>query len=420
MRALNRLSARGVANLTKPGRHADGGGLYLAISPDGSRRRWVFLFTLNGRQREMGLGSVQDVTLADARAKAGDARSLLAAGIDPLEARRTAEKTGTAPTFGEVADAHIESMRAGWRNPKHVAQWRTTLSRVRDADGRYTEDGFCVSIRNKPVDAIDTEAVLGVLKGIWTTKPETAARVRGRIEAVLDAARAAGHRTGENPARWRGHLALLLPKPTKLSRGHHAAMPFTDVPEFIGQLRLVRGVGAFALEFAILTAARSGEVREARWSEIDLVSKVWTVPASRMKAGRVHRVPLSDRAVEVLKIVAPLRRASEDDPLVFPSTRPGRPLSDMTLVAVLRRHAPGFTVHGFRSSFRDWCGDATTFQREVVEAALAHAVGDATEAAYRRSDALEKRRKLMAAWASYCEPKAAANVTPLVPKASGK
>lgn len=362
-RALDRLSARFVATCSNPGRHADGGGLYLAIAPDGSRKRWVFFFKRNGKQREMGLGSASAVSLAEARKKADAARRLLADGIDPLEAKRAAGKPSMVPTFGEAADAHIAAMAPSWRNSKHEAQWRMTLSRVRGGDGKLTADGYCVSLRDKPVDQVDTAAVLAVLTLIWSDKPETAARLRGRIEAVLDAATAAGHRAGPNSARWRGHLALLLPKAKKLSRGHHAAMPYGDVPAFAAKLRLVRGMGALALEFLILTAARSGEVREARWREIDLAGALWTIPAERMKAGREHRVPLTSRSVEILRIVGQLRPAEDNgEGLVFPSSKRSRPLSDMTLTAVLRRHADGeFTAHGMRSSFRDWGGRCHRF-----------------------------------------------------------
>ncbi len=402
-RALDRLSARFVATCSKPGRHADGGGLFLSVSADGSRKRWVFFYKRGGKQREMGLGAASTVSLAEARKKADAARRILADGIDPLDAKRAAAKPVAAPTFGEMADSHISAMAPAWRNSKHEAQWRMTLSRVRDEGGALTDDGYCLTLRDKAVDQVDTAAVLATLSPIWNEKPETASRLRGRIEAILDAAAAAGHRSGPNPARWKGHLSMMLPKAKRLSRGHYAAMPYADVPAFVARLQLVRGMGAFALEFAILTAARSGEVREACWREIDVANAVWTVPAERMKAGRVHRVPLTGRALEILHTVAQLRPAKDyEDALVFPSTKRSRPLSDMTLAAVLRRHGGDkFTPHGFRSAFRDWAGDATSFAREVAEAALSHAVGDEVERAYRRGDALEKRRDLMAAWERY-------------------
>lgn len=404
--ALNRLNSRQVQTIKAPGRHADGGGLYLVVDKSGARR-WVFLFRWKatptepgtGKLREMGLGSAISVSLAAAREAAVRVREQIAIGVDPIAAKRASESQEKVPTFGEVAEAHIKAMTPAWRNPKHVDQWRTTLSVERGQDGAYLDSGYCTTIRAKPVDQVTTEGVLAILSPIWSEKNETASRVRGRIEAVLDAAKAKGLRTGENPARWKGHLALTLPKRQKLQRGHHEAMPYTEVPAFVKRLRLVRGMSSFALEFAILTAARSGEVRGARWSEMDLEAKVWIVPAARMKAGREHRVPLCDRAVEILGTLAQLDHGPDD--LVFPGQKKGAPLSDMSLTALLRRLKVEATVHGFRSSFRDWAGDATAFPREVAEAALAHAVGDATEAAYRRSDALEKRRKLMEAWGAF-------------------
>ena len=404
-RAINKLSARFVATVSEPGRYGDGGNLHLAVSPSGARS-WLFLYRYGGRQREMGLGPARDVPLAKARALSADARALLAEGVDPIEHRRKvaeeAEKAARrVPTFGEAADALIEAMEPAWRNPKHRAQWRMTLGRVRNKRGELTGEGYCLALADQPVNEITTADVLAVLKPLWQAKPETASRIRGRIEAVLSAAKAQGHRTGENPALWRGHLDHLLPARAKLSRGHHAALPYTDAPAFMTRLRASEGLGARALEFAILTAARSGEVRGATWTEIDLDAKLWTVPAVRMKGGREHRVPLSDPAMAVIEAVKPRRRV---DDLVFPGTKLYAPLSDMSLSAVLRRmKAPGITVHGFRSAFRDWAGDATAFPRDVAEAALAHAIRDSTEAAYRRGDALQKRRELMAAWASYLD-----------------
>lgn len=400
-RQLNRLSPRGVATLTKPGRHSDGGGLYLSISPTGGRR-WVFLFRWNGRLREMGLGGASSVSLAKAREGAAKARAALADGVNPLDAKREAEGV---PTFGDFADAVVADLSPQWRNPKHRAQWESTLQ------------GDAARLRGVRLDRVDTADVLGVLKPIWQTKPETAGRLRGRIERVLDAAKAKGHRSGENPARWRGHLDTLLPKRQKLSRGHHAALPFGDVAPFVGTLRERQAVAAMAVEFLILTASRSAEVRGARWNEIDLEGRVWTIPARRMKAGREHRVPLSGRAVEILDAVAPL--AQEDaDAVVFPASN-GKPLSDGAFSALFKRlgvHGQ-FTPHGFRSSFRDWAGEVSTFPREVAEAALAHTVGDETERAYRRGDALEKRRLMMDAWAGYIEPGRSGAVVPLARRA---
>ncbi|MFG1361025.1 tyrosine-type recombinase/integrase [Xanthobacter pseudotagetidis] len=411
--AVNRLNARQVATITKPGRHGDGGGLYLVVDASGARR-WLFLFRWKadpsqpgkGKLREMGLGSARDVSLASAREAAAKAREMVRAGVDPIEAKRRSPAAALAPTFGAIAEAHIAAMAPAWRNSKHIDQWRMTLSVERGDHGGYLASGYCTALRDKAVSDVTTEDVLAVLAPIWAEKNETASRVRGRIEAVLDAAKAKGLRTGENPARWKGHLALTLPKRQKLQRGHHAALPYSEVSAFLKRLRLVRGMSSFALEFAIFTAARSGEVRGARWSEIDADQKLWTIPAARMKAGRAHRVPLGPRAIEILETLGQLKRGPDD--LVFPGQKRGSSLSDMSLTALLRRLEVDATAHGFRSSFRDWAGDHTTFPREVAEAALAHAVGDATEAAYRRSDALAKRRKLMEAWDTYLSAPSAA------------
>jgi integrase len=391
-RQLHTLSARTVATLTKPGRHSDGGGLYLNITASGARS-WVFMWKADGKRREMGLGSLRDVPLAKARERAAEVRQKLADGLDPIAARDKPK----VMTFGEAADALIESMSSSWRNDKHRAQWKMTLTI------------YCEPLRTKPVTEIGTEDVLKVLQPLWTTKPETASRLRGRMERVFDFARARGQAIGENPARWRGHLDAVLPKRAMLTRGHHKAMPFDEVPAFVLALRNREGVAPRALEFAILTAARSGEVMGARWNEFNLEARVWTVPANRMKAGREHRVPLSSRAVEILQGLRE-RRLSD---LVFPGVKAGRPLSVMALEMVLRRMKADVTVHGFRSAFRDWAGERTHFPREVAEAALAHLVGDAVERAYRRGDALEKRRELMDAWASFLEQQAPSNVVRL-------
>lgn len=385
-----------MASITKPGRHGDGGGLYLVVDKSGAKR-WVFLYRRDATLREMGLGGLKSVTLARARELAGEARANLQAGIDPIAAKNSAPVT--VPTFGEEANDFIEAMKPQFRNAKHIAQWEMTL---RD---------YAAPLRPKRVDQITTADVLEVLKPYWLTKPETASRLRGRIERVLDAAKAKGHRSGENPALWRGHLDKLLPKRRKLTRGHHAAMPYEDVPAFVAELRQREAMAARALEFTILTAARSGETFGATWKEIDLEAALWLVPAKRMKAGREHRVPLTPRAVEILTELANL--GTEPDAYVFPGQKEGRPLSVMAMEMILRRMKVDVTVHGFRSAFRDWAGEETSFPREVAEAALAHVVGDETERAYRRGDALEKRRKLMAAWASFCEPKKPGNVLEL-------
>ncbi|MHB2167459.1 tyrosine-type recombinase/integrase [Alsobacter sp. R-9] len=400
---VKRLSARFVQSVTEAGRHADGDGLYLNVTDSGAKS-WVFMWKVGGRRREMGLGPVRDVPLSDARSAAETARKQVRAGVDPITAREHRK----AMSFGDAADALIASKSPSWRNDKHRAQWTMTLTT------------YCQAIRSRPVADVSTEDVLRVLKPLWQTKAETASRLRGRIERVLDFAKAKGMRSGENPARWRGHLDAILPKPQKLARGHHAAMAFDDVPAFMAALSGTEGVSALALQFLILTAARTGEVRGATWREFDFKTNVWTIPANRMKAGREHRVPLSPGAVAILEDMR--ARATEGqgddakpqpDAFVFPGGRIGKPLSVMALEMVLRRAKVDVTTHGFRSAFRDWCGERTTFPREVAEAALAHLVGDDVERAYRRGDALEKRRKLMDAWHRFCAQANSANVVPL-------
>jgi integrase len=395
----NRLTARKVET-AKPGKYEDGHGLRLVVSPSGARK-WVLRFMRAGKRVEMGLGSAADVSLAQAREQASDARRLAKTGKDPIAARRAERTAGKDETFGPFSLKLIDTIEMGFRNAKHRAQWRTTLTT------------YAAPIWNKRLTDIQTDDVLACLKPIWQAKAETASRVRGRIERVLDAAAARGLRSRDNPARWRGHLANLLPKRQKLARGHHAAMPFDDVPGFVARLRETEGVSAPALEFAILTAARSGEVLGARWSEIDFAGKVWTVQAGRTKAAREHRVPLTDRVVAILEMMA-TTRASD---FVFQGAKRGAALSVTALTMVMRRTGAGdYTVHGFRSAFRDWAGERTNFPREVAEAALAHVVGDETERAYRRGDALEKRRALMEAWAAFCKPNAGNVVVPLAPK----
>jgi integrase len=378
------LTARKVAT-AKVGKYSDGGNLYLLVSETGSKK-WVMRFTFRGRAREMGLGSATVISLADAREKAADARRKIANGIDPIIDRK---RDVGIPTFGEMADQVCEALSAGFRNEKHKAQWKMTL------------EVYAAPLRKLPVDTLGTDDVLAVLKPIWHSKAETASRLRGRIEKVLDAAKAKGLRQQENPARWRGHLDNLLPKPAKLTRGHHAAMPYEDVPAFIGRLRKREAMAALALEFCILTAARSGEVFGLQWTEVDFNKLVWIVPGERMKAGRPHRVPLTDRALAILKTV---RALNADSKFAFCGQSADRPLSNMAMEMMLRRmEITNATVHGFRSSFRDWAGNVSHFPREIAEAALAHVVGDKSEQAYRRSDALEKRRELMRAWEAWCE-----------------
>src|SRR5918993_3508288 len=319
VRAVKRLSARAVATVTEPGRHADGDGLYLVVDRSGAKR-WLFLFRWGGKLKEMGLGGLSAVSLAKARDAAAEAPRVLASRRNPIEVRRAAaDAQQSATTFGAFADALVTELAHSFRNEKNVAQWKMTLT------------AYAAPLRNKPLDEINTDDVLGVLAPIWRTKNETASRLRGRIERVLDAARAKGLRTGENPARWRGHLDKLLPRRRKLARGHHAAMAYDEVPAFMASLREREAVAALALEFTILTAARSGETLGAKWSEMDLQPEVWTVPAERMKAGREHRVPLSARAVEVLETVAKLRTGD----FVFPGQKRDRPLSAMSMKKLL-------------------------------------------------------------------------------------
>lgn len=387
-RVIGKLSARAAAALSKPGRHSDGGGLYLSISTDG-RRRWVFFFAKGGKQREMGLGSARDVTLARAREIAVECRSHLAEGRDPIEARKQQrERDKPVPTFGEAADALLAEIEKDWTNEKHRYQWKRAL----EVEAK--------SLRSMQVNKIEVEHVLKVLRPIWRKKAETASRVRNRIERVLDASAALGHRSKDNPARWRGNLDSLLGKRERLTRGHHKAVPIDDMPDFIQQLRGRSAMAALALEFTILTAARTGEVIGATWGEIDRTKKLWRVPAERMKMGKLHEVPLSPRALEVLDAAVGDRTVKPDDP-VFHGPRKSEPLSNMSMAMLMRRMLVDATPHGFRSSFRDWAGDRTSFQREIIEHALAHQVGDGTEQAYRRSSAIEKRRKLMDAWARF-------------------
>lgn len=400
VRNINKLSARAVESATEPGRYSDGGNLYLSISPNGGKR-WVFFYRHKGRQREMGLGSAAKggVPLAKARELAVAARLLLACDLDPLEAKQARKQAEREiPCFGEFADAYVASHCSKWRNAKHAAQWAMTLTE------------YCAPIRAKPVSAIDTEAVLKVLQPIWSKLPETASRLRGRIENVLDAAKAKGYLTGDNPARWRGHLKSLLPARQRLTRGHHAALAYDDLPAFIEALRARKSTAALALELAILTACRSGEVLNARWSEFDLDKALWTIPANRMKAGLEHRVPLPKRAVAILKSL----KAARQGEFVFPGKRAGKPLSSMAMAMQLRRmKRADLTVHGFRSTFRDWASEQTSFPHETCEHALAHRISDKAEAAYRRGDQFEKRRRLMEAWAAFCEPRKATKVVPM-------
>jgi integrase len=393
---VQRLSAMAVTRASKPGLYSDGAGLYLRVGRGGAKS-WAFRFMLRGKAREMGFGGLTKVSLADARKKAADARRLLSEGCDPLAQREDAEKQRLAAeklaaarsiTFDACAESYIRSHEAGWRNEKHRQQWANTLK-------TYASP----ILSSVAVQDIDVELVMRVIEPIWTTKTETARRVRGRIEVILDWAKVRGFRTGENPARWRGNLSHLLPVRSAVRAvRHHAALPYTEIEVFMKDLRAIDSTGAAALEFLILTAARTNEVIGAMWSEMDLKAQIWTIPAARMKGSREHRVPLSPAAVSVLKR---LQALSGD--FLFPGRDLGRPLSNMALLMTLgRMDRSEITAHGFRSTFRDWAADRTNFPREVVEMALAHVIEDKTEAAYRRGDLFEKRRRLMNAWAEYC------------------
>lgn len=377
------LSARKVET-AGPGRHGDGRGLFLYVKTTGARS-WVLRYQVQGRRRDLGLGPYPDVTLAMARDRAAEARRLIADGEDPIAKKQQAKPK----TFRETALELIESKRPGWKNAKHASQWISTL-----------EAYVFPKIGAVQVAKIETADVISTLTPIWAAKPETANRVRQRIEAVIDYASALGIRSGDNPARWRGHLDHLLPKPKKVRAvKHHPALPHAEIADFMVDLAQREGVAARALAFTILTAARSGETRGMTWGEVDLDAKVWTIPAARMKAAKEHRVPLTDLALTLLGQRADM---ASDDTLIFGSeAKPGKPISDMSMIAVLRRmDRADITVHGFRSTFRDWAGETTGFPREVIEAALAHGIKDKAEAAYARSDLFDKRRRLMEAWAT--------------------
>ncbi len=399
--AISELGAQQVATIWRRGSTHVGGvrGLVLNVTMYGSRS-WLLRYQVGGRRRDLGLGSYPSVTLAQARDFAREARAKLARGIDPVaDAQRLraqlAQDMQLAMTFAEAAIKYIDAHEKGWRNVKHVAQWRASLATYANP-----------VLGKVPVGDVDVGMVLKVIEPMWSTKTETANRVRGRMESVLDWAVARGYRKDANPARWKGLLDKLLPAPAKITKTvHHRALPYADLPAFLEQLKAAEGNGALALQFLILTASRSGEVRGARWDEIDMGQRLWVVPAERMKAHKEHRVPLSDAAINLLKnqravvaesclYVFPGYRASAD-----PET--GAPLSNMTLTAVLRRLNVDAVPHGFRSTFRDWCAEKTDYANEVAEMALAHTVASKVEAAYRRGDLLEKRRSLMKDWADY-------------------
>jgi integrase len=391
-RKINQLKALTVSKKKEPGWYPDGLGLYLQVSPSLSKS-WVYRYTIDGKERRHGLGAYPAFSLEDAREAAKECRRLRKAGHDPIEYRQR-EKTLAAldkvkgMTFSDCVKNYIDAHKPGWKNAKHAQQWENTLNTyVKPVLGSLS------------VQDIDVGLILKVLEPIWKEKTETATRVRQRIESVLDWATARGYREGDNPARWRGHLDKLLPKRSKVQRVQHmAAMPYADVPAYYQEIRKQNTITALALSFIVLTAARSGEAREAAWDEIDLEAKVWNIPAERMKAGRPHRVPLSTECLSVLDRAKKLQQGE----LVFPGMKRGRPISDASLRNLLKESYPTLTIHGFRSSFRDWCAEATNYPREVAEAALAHVLKDKTEAAYQRGDMFERRRKMMEAWAKNC------------------
>jgi integrase len=402
LREHNKLTAARVAKLARRGRYSDGGGLVLQVSEWGTKA-WVFRFEREGRERQMGLGPIHTLSLAEARERARECRKILLDGRDPIEVRNAERvqrriEAARGVTFKDCAERYISAHEATWKNTKHRDQWRSTLLRYADP-----------VIGALPVSAIDTALVMQVLEPAWKTTPETAARVRGRIEAVLDWATVRGFRTGDNPARWRGHLNKLLPSRAKVRKTrHHPALPYAEIASFMADLRARNSAPARALEFLILTAARTGEVIGTRWAEIDLKARAWTVPAERTKAERQHRIPLSEPA---LKLLSSLPAPNSPDSLLFPRVHSGEPVSRTSLLELMRELRPGYVPHGLRSTFRDWAAETTNHQNYVVEAALAHTIGDKVEAAYRRGDLFEKRRRLMADWARYCaRPAAVADV----------
>jgi integrase len=402
VRAVNKLSTLRIKAIKKAGRYSDGDGLYFYVSKSGNRS-WVFRYRdrVTGKLRDRGLGPARDVTLEQARNAARVARGELRAGVDPIDARK-AERTeaqrqrSQAVTFGQCTERYIESHRPAWRSEKHADQWRSTL------------DTYAAALLQKPVADIDDASVLEALEPIWTTKTETATRVRQRIEAVLDWAAARQYRRGDNPARWRGHLDHLLPKPNKLKAVQpRSALPYLDAPALFLELRTQAGMAPIALQLQILTATRPGEVVGAQWDEFNVGTLTWTIPGERMKSGKPHRIPLSP---EVASLLTRLPRAGQQ---VFPGVR-GNCMTTAAPLKVLKALRPGMTAHGFRSTFRDWAADMTAFPREVAEQALAHSLPDKTEAAYRRTDLFQKRALLMAEWSRYCHsPKLPASISSL-------
>lgn len=406
-RGVEKLKALSVARLSKkPGLYNDGAGLCLRVTPP-SACSWVLRYMLDGKAREMGLGRYPDISLAEARLMAAEARKLKATGIDPITNREAVRTKGRleaarSVTFRYCAESYIAAQKPSWKNAKHADQWAATL-----------ETYAMPLMADLPVQSIDIGMVHKVLEPIWSSKTETASRVRGRIESILDWATVREFRTGDNPARWKGHLESLFPARSKVQKvKHHPALPYTQMGAFMASLKAQEGNGALAMQFTILTAARTREVTEAKWKEFDLDAGVWTIPDTRMKAGREHRVPLPKAALAILRV---RQKSGDKSPFVFPGSKQGKSISNMAMLQTLRRmERDDLTVHGFRSTFRDWAAEQTAFAREVAEAALAHTIGDKVEAAYRRGDLFEKRRKLMDAWATYCgTAKADAKVIPI-------
>ncbi|MEW9899732.1 integrase arm-type DNA-binding domain-containing protein [Chitinivorax sp. PXF-14] len=408
--AAEKLTALRVEKIKNPGYYGDGKGLWLRVKDTGAKT-WAYRFMLQGKQREMGLGPYPEVSLADARRLATEARERAKRGIDPIDARHQAETDRKAEallaaarlmTFDDCAAAYIKAHRAGWKNSKHAQQWENTLA-------AYASPVFGgVSIAD-----VDLPLVLKALEPIWRTKTETANRLRNRVELIIDWSIARGHRQAANPAKWRGLLDKLLPAPGKIQRTEHfAALPYLEIQPFIQALRQQEGVGRLAFEFCILTASRTSEAIGARWEEVNIETRVWTIPAERMKARKEHTVPLSDRCMAILEEA---RQLGSNEGHVFPGRNTGKPLSNMAFLMQLRRMGrDDLTAHGFRSTFRDWCAEATAYPKDVIEMALAHAIENKVEAAYRRGDLLEKRRRLMADWAAFCEQRqSAGDVVPI-------
>ncbi len=383
------LTVTEIKNLTKPGMYADRDGLYLNINKNGTKS-WIYRYQLNRKRREMGLGSLKQLSLKEAREESAEARKLHKKGIDP-KAQRDSQKHAPAATgtwtFDQCVETYLKAHSPSWKNAKHAQQWSNTLK-------KYASPVF----GHLPIDQVDTGLVMQVLEPIWKTKTETASRVRGRIENILSWAITRGYHKGPNPALWRGHLSTLLPKRTKVQKVvHHSALPYSEIGSFMQEVRTHPGLSARALELTILTATRTSEVLAARWEEIDLKAAIWIIPGDRIKSGREHRVPLSDQATSLLE---ELPRVND---WVFPSYR-NKPLSNMAMLTLLKKsmNRPDLTVHGFRSTFRDWATEVSSFPRELAESALAHVLTDKTEAAYQRGDLLEKRREMMQAWGDYC------------------